>query len=163
MYRACIAVVDASRARLFTYEREQGAEALSENLIEERDLVNPARRLRPVDLFSDSRPGTVRTGTLQYGVDDHRDSHIERLDTEFSRRIVDQLADLIRTNHADRLILCASPNMLGEIRKVMGPLRDGLEVDELDRNLVKLTPSQLRDRLTEYGILPGRPRQAEAQ
>jgi hypothetical protein len=41
MYRACIAVV------------------------EERDLVNPARRLRPV-------------------FDDHRDKHIEALDAEFS-------------------------------------------------------------------------------
>jgi protein required for attachment to host cells len=163
MYRACIAVVDASRARLFTYERANDAEGLSEHLIEERDLVNPARRLRPVDLFSDSRPGTGRTGNLQYGLDDHRDAHIEQLDAEFSRLIVDQLVDLLRSNHAQRLILCASPNMLGELRGAGDELRRGnLAIDEVARDLVKLTPAQLRDRLTDYGLLPARPPRAGA-
>jgi protein required for attachment to host cells len=163
MYRACIAVVDASRARLFTYERATDAEGLSERLTEERDLVNPARRLRPVDLFSDSRPGTGRTGDLQYRLDDHRDAHIEQLDAEFSRAIVDQLVELLRSNHAQRLILCASPNMLGELRGVGVDLRRGdLAIDEVARDLVKLTPVQLRDRLTDYGLLPARPPPAGA-
>lgn len=133
MYRACIAVVD------------------------------PARRLRPVDLISDSRPGSNRTGTLQYGVDDHRDAHIERLDTEFSHAIVDQLVDMIGSSHAKRLILCASPGMLGEIRNVGASLRNyELEIDEVPRDLVKLTAPQLRDRLTDYGLLPACPSRAGA-
>jgi protein required for attachment to host cells len=163
MYRACIAVVDASRARLFTYERTSDIEGLSEHLIEERDLVNPARRLRPVDLFSDSRPGISRSGSLQYGLDDHRDAHIEQLDAEFSRVIVDQLVDMLRSNHAKRLILCASPNMLGELRGAGAELRrEDLAIDEVARDLVKLTPAQLRDQLTSYGLLPARPSRAGA-
>lgn len=163
MYRACIAVVDASRARLFTYERASDTEGLSEHLIEERDLVNLARRLRPVDLFSDSRPGTGRIGNLQYGLDDHRDAHIEQLDAEFSRTVIGQLVDLLRANHAQRLILCASPNMLGELRNASADLRrEDLAIDEVARDLVKLTPSQLRDRLTDYGLLPARPPRAGA-
>lgn len=161
MYRACIAVVDASRARLFTYERTTEPAGLSEHLIEERDLVNPARRMRPSELFSDSRPGTNRTGTLQYGVDDHRDAHLERLDTEFAREIVGQLGEMIRASHARRLIVCASPNMLGELRDASGELRhQDLAIDEIDRNLVKLPTPELRDRLTEYGLLPPRPSHA---
>jgi protein required for attachment to host cells len=161
MYRACIAVVDASRARLFTYERANDAEGLSEHLIEEHDLVNPARRLRPVDLFSDSRPGLGRSGNLQYGLDDHREAHLDQLDAKFSRAIVDQLVAMLRANHAQRLILCASPNMLGELRDAGAELRRGeLAIDEVDRDLVKLTPAQLRDRLTDYGLLPARPPRA---
>jgi hypothetical protein len=38
MYRACIAVVDASRARLFTYERSNDADG-HEELAELTDLV----------------------------------------------------------------------------------------------------------------------------
>jgi protein required for attachment to host cells len=163
MYRACIVVVDASRARLFTYERENLAEGLSEHLIEERDLVNPARRLKDVDLFSDSRSSVSRTGGLQYGVDDHREARIERFDTEFSRLIVDQLVGLIRSNHPSRLIVCASPKMLGEIRAASANLRrGGLAIDEVPRDLVQLATPQLRDRLTEYGLLPARPPRAGA-
>src|SRR5512143_3490170 len=91
MYRACIAVVDASRARLFTYERSTEVEGLKEELIEERDLVNPARRQRPSELFSESRPGSSRTGGLQYAFDDHREAHVEALDAEFSRLVIDEL------------------------------------------------------------------------
>jgi protein required for attachment to host cells len=114
-------------------------------------------------MFSVSRPGTGRTGTLQYGVDDHRDAHIEQLDTEFSREIVDQLAEMLQSSHARRLIVCASPNMLGELRSTGAKLRDGdLAIDELPRNLVKLTTPQLRDRLTNYGLLPAPPPRAGA-
>ena len=161
MYRACIAVVDASRARLFTYERSSEVDGLKEHLIEERDLVNPARRLRPVDLFSDSRPGSSRTGDLQYGLDDHRDKHIDALDAEFSRLIIDQLVEVLRAAHAQRVILCASPRMLGELRESGSELsREGVEIDELDRDLVKLTVPQLREHLASYGLLPARPPRA---
>jgi protein required for attachment to host cells len=157
MYRACIAVVDASRARLFTYERAADPGALSEQLTETRDLVNPARRLKAADLYSDTRPGTNRTGTLQYGFDNHREAHLERLDVEFSREIVGELVALLGSSRASRLIVCASPNMLGELRNAGAALRrDDVAIDEVPRNLVKLTPAELRDRLTDYGLLPAR-------
>ena len=163
MYRACIAVVDASRARLFTYERSSEIEGLKEHLIEERDLVNPARRQRPSQLFSDSRPGSSRTGGLQYAFDDHREAHVEALDAAFSRLVIDELVNVLRGAHAQRVILCASPNMLGELREAGRDLaREGVEIDELDRDLVKLTPPQLRDHLASYGLLPDKPPRAQA-
>ena len=158
MYRACIAVVDASRARLFTYERSAEVEGVKERMIEERDLVNPARRLRPSQLFSESRPPSARTGDLQYTIDDHRDAHIEALDAAFSRAIVGELRELVRASHPTRVILCASPNMLGELRQAGRALpREGVEIDELARDLVKLTPPQLRAHLESYGLLPPAP------
>jgi protein required for attachment to host cells len=157
MYRACIAVVDASRARLFTLERSADGGELLEELVEQRDLANPARRLRPSELFSDTRPGTGRTGGVQYAFDDHRDAHVDRLDAEFARAVVDELAALLRSARAQRLILCASPRMLGALRDVGRELRrDMLVIDEVPRDLVKLTPTDLRDQLASYGLLPQR-------
>lgn len=158
MHRTCIAVVDAARARLFTLERRAEGGDLREELAEQRDLVNPARRQRPSELFSESRPGLSRTGDVQYGLDDHRDAHIANLDAEFSRAIVGELAALLRDAGARRLILCASPRMLGELRQASEELRrDDLTIDEVPRDLVKLSPSDLRAQLTSYGLLPPPP------
>jgi protein required for attachment to host cells len=158
MYRACIAVVDASRARLFTLERSTERGEVHEKLSEQRDLINPARRHRPSELFSDTRPGTGRVGGRQFAFDDHRDAHIDQFDAEFSREIVDEIASLLRAAGAHRLILCASPHMLGELREVGRELRrDDLEIEEIPRDLVKLTPTELREQLASYGSLPPRP------
>lgn len=159
MYRACIAVVDASRARLFTYERSVEPAGLVERLVEERDFVNPARRLRPSQLFSESRPGSSRSGSVQYAFDDHRAAHLDALDAEFSRMITSHLAELVKTGRATRVILCASPHMLGQLRDAR---RDFpvVEIDEIARDLVKLTPPELRAQLTSYGLLPEPPARA---
>jgi len=158
MYRACIAIVDASRARLFTFERTSGVDGIHEQLIEQHDLVDPARRLRPSDLFSDARPGTGWTAGLSYGFDDRRDAQLEQMDASFARDVVTEITNLIRSSGARRLILCASPNMLGQLRQVGSELRrDGLVLDELPRDLVRLTTPDLRDRLAAYSLLPQLP------
>jgi|MudIll2142460700_1097286.scaffolds.fasta_scaffold06355_3 protein required for attachment to host cells len=153
MKRTCIAVVDATRARLFTYERTSELEGAREHLIEHLDLVNPARRQRPSELFSDSRPGTGRTGGLQYAFDDHREDHIDEMDAVFARLIADETERLVKSTQATHFILCASPNMLGQLRKV---LTVEIPIDELARDYVKLTPAQLRDTLETHGLLPSK-------
>src|SRR5688572_24336288 len=105
MHRVCIAIVDATRARLFQYERVVEPEGPHEELAELMDLVNPARRLRPSELFSDSG-ATNHVGRHGYSFDDHRHEHMERLDDEFARVVAEALAPL--TTSVDRLILCAS-------------------------------------------------------
>jgi protein required for attachment to host cells len=161
MYRTCIAVVDASRARLFTLDRTSDLEGVHEQLVERNDLVNLARRQRPSELFSDSRPGTNRTGNLGYTFDDHRDAHVRELDTEFSRRVDAELAELVRSEKPQQVILCASPRMLGALRDAGNDWRRGpVTIDEIPRDLVKLTPPQLREQLENYGLLPAPPARA---
>jgi protein required for attachment to host cells len=156
MHRTCIAVVDASRARLLTYERSADPGGLTETFTEQRDFINPARRMTASELASDS-PGSSRSGSLQFGFDDHRDAHIDKLDSEFSRMVNDEVARLLRETPAKRLIICASPRMLGHLRAARGSLDGSLAIDELPRDLVKLTPTQLRDHLASHGLLPPRP------
>jgi hypothetical protein len=44
MYRACIALVDAARARLLTFERMTAGTDLREELVERTDFMSPQRR-----------------------------------------------------------------------------------------------------------------------
>lgn len=124
---------------------------MSERFTEVHTFINLIRRRRPVDIFSDSRPGSSRTGRLQYAFDDHRDAHIDAIDADFSRNIVAELGALARSVHARRVIVCASPRMLGALRDAaVGEIA----TDEVPHNLVKLTPGHLRERLGELALLP---------
>lgn len=157
MYRACIALVDATRARLFTLDRVSDGVETREELVERMDLVNPQRRRRPSELFSDTRPGLSRVGHLQYAFDDHRDRHIAQLDEKFARTVLATLRELIDEQATQRVIICASPRMLGKLRATApGILPHGVTLDEVPRDLVKLSPADVRAELSSHGILPPR-------
>jgi protein required for attachment to host cells len=151
MYRVTIALIDAARARLFQFVRSSDPEGLRDQLTEVNDLVDPTRRLRPSEVFSDTGANTNHVSRHVFGFDDHRDDHMARFDTEFVRSIAGEIERLVAG--ADRLIICSSPRMLGRLRELVKE-RPGLRIDELPRNLSKLTPSQLRDQLAAYGLLP---------
>jgi protein required for attachment to host cells len=155
MYRVCIALVDATRARLFTFERVADGGDTREVLVERTDLVNPQRRRRPSEVFSDTRPGSSRTGHLQYAFDDHRDHHVSQIDDEFARMAMAALRELIDERSTHRVVICASPRMLGRLRSAApGLLPDDIALDELPRDLVKLSPGDVREELASRGLLP---------
>jgi len=154
MYRVTIAIIDATRARLFQFVRTSDPEGVRDQLTEVSDLADPARRLRPSELFSDSGALGRNTGGHGSSFDDHREEHMARLDTDFVRSVAPEIERLAAG--ADRLIICASPRMLGRLRELMKEL-PGLRIDELPRNLVKLTPPQIRDQLASYELLPPAP------
>jgi hypothetical protein len=152
MYRAVIAAIDASRARFFSFEREVLGGEVHENIVEHTDLVNLARRQRPSELFTETRPATRNVGT----VDDHRDAHIDNMDAEFARSALTALRQLIDEHKPRRVVLCAAPRMLGVLRgATSGLIPDNLEVDMLARDLVKLSPTELRALLVAHNLLPG--------
>jgi len=96
--------------------------------------------LRPSELFAS--PG---------GADDRREEHIARFDADFASSIALEIDRLVAGS--DRLVVCSSPRMLGRLRDAIKKV-PGLGVDELARDLVKLTPSQIREQLATYGLLP---------
>ena len=156
MHRTVIAIVDATRARLFTYDRADEAGGLREAFSERTDLVNPARRRTPAQLFSDTRTNTSRTGGKFYGVDDHRDAHMDEIDAEFARAAATAIAAAVGDTHATRVIVCASPRMLGFLRTT-DVRRDGIVIDELARDYTKHTAPQIHELLVEHGLLPASP------
>lgn len=132
MQRICIAVVDASRARLWTYQRTNEPGGLEETFVEQRDLVHPGRRL----------PDT--------------DSHNDAQDVEFAHLVMREIAALLREFATTRLVVCAPPRMLGHLRDARRDLPRDLAVEELARDLVKLSAPQLRDHLAEHDLVPPR-------
>jgi protein required for attachment to host cells len=152
MQRTIIAVADATRARVFLFDRIEEGGRIGETMTELTDLVNPQRRLTSGQLSSDTRTNTGRVGSRFYRVDDHRDGHMDKLDEDFARAIAAAIAQVVRERGARRLILCASPRMFGVLR-TMGLDAGGIVVDELARDYVKLTPPELHDQLVEHGLL----------
>jgi protein required for attachment to host cells len=155
MHRVCIALVDATRARLFTFERAMEGAEPREELVERADFVNPQRQRRPSELSSDTRPGSSHTGQLQYAFDDRRDHHVSQLDEKFARTAMAALRELIDERPTQRVVIGASPRMLGRLRAAApGLLPDGIAIDELPRDLVKLPPADVRVELASRGLLP---------
>lgn len=161
MQRICIAIVDAARARLYTFHELAGPTGTpTQELREEVDLVDPDRRMRPGELFSDTRPGSDRTPSGRgYAVSDGREAHMEEMDRRFAGEIIARLAELVRDRACRRLILVASPRMLGELRQAGGRLLGGeIAVDEVSRDFTHLSSAQIHDHLAGEGLLPPRER-----
>jgi protein required for attachment to host cells len=163
MKRICIASVDATRARLYTFEEMAAPPGeITQQLRERIDLCHPARRLRPSELFADSRPGADRAPNgRNYLVDDHREASMRHMDHQFAGLVVEELERLVAEEGTREVILAASPRMLGLLRELTAPLRErGVSVCDIDRDLVKLSRSQLHDYLSRRDLLPERERLA---
>jgi protein required for attachment to host cells len=161
MHRIAIVVADAARARIFTYEAGDPAEADGVSPLSERvDLVDPERRLRPSQIHSESRPGVTHSPHgPSFAVDDHRDAHADEADRRFAGKIAVELEGVLAEHPADDVVIVASPHMLGYLRDDTAELpRRGLEVHTLALDLTRETPSQLHDHLAERGLVPARRR-----
>ncbi len=164
MIRACIVAADAARARLFTFEEFDAPEGVkTQELREEKTLVDPARRRRPSELFSDSRPGLDRAPSGRgFAVDDHRDASRRQMDRIFAGEIARAIEEQTRAHGCTRLIVAASPRMLGMLRELAPLAPSGIELSEIDRDLAHLSRAQLHDHLAARGLLPPRERIAAA-
>jgi len=156
MTRTCIAIVDASCARFFVHKRAVDADGTLDELTERFDLVDPGRRLTSNELFSDSRVSSNRMGHRHFGYDDHRDAHRANMDREFAREIVSKIEELVEATASHRLVLCASPHMLGFVREMLKPRAD-LVIQELARDFVKSSVAELRRHLAAHHLLPAAP------
>jgi protein required for attachment to host cells len=156
MKRACIAIVDAARARIYTYDqttdggRSEPAGALHEAI----DLVNPGRRGH--DAYSTTKPGIKRSAPGSGTTDDHRDAHTDEVDRRFARQVVSEIDRIAREQAYDRVLLVASPAMLGELRGVERELRPELEVEYVARDLARLTSPQIHDHLAQLRLVAPR-------
>lgn len=172
MTRACIVTVDATRARIFLYNdhAKPGFE-----IVEYKDLGNPGRRLKAGELFSESRPGLAQPGgrgirgrgaTGEPGAtfDDHRDAHLDDMDTKFAKRVLETVETVLSDKNLGRLVVCAAPKMLGTLRSAGNVLeRTEIEIEQVTSNLSMLTEAALHDHLAQLGLIPPRTRLAIAR
>ena len=74
----------------------------------------------------------------------------DKLDQEadlFARRIADRLAQAHSAGRFERLRIAAAPRFLGRLRKAFGPQIAKTVEDELDKDLLQLSPRELTRKL----------------
>lgn len=151
----CIVIAaDGMRARMFVVEKDADLKAGS-RLIEKIDLVNTELRARGRNA---PRVRTERNTSRQAGPmhpqDAERDWHRAEVERRFAREIAVHAALLIKTGAAARLVLAATPRMLGYVRP---PLRKALEarvkITEVARDYTHLTPARLHSRLAAGSVI----------
>src|SRR5689334_5113088 len=113
MKRVCIAIIDAARARLYTYQEDADP---GRQMLEVRDLTNPGRRMKVGEMFSETRPSLARGGGRANASgepgstkDDHRDDHVDMMDEKFAKEVVDEIEQILRTEAYGRLIMASPP------------------------------------------------------
>lgn len=166
MPRIIIVAADAVRARFFTFEPEEAPDVgFSGHVIEHAVLLNPERRLKASEIFTESRPplGHSSSGP-QFTVDDHRTHHAREIDHRFAAEIVKKIDAQLDAHPARRVIVAAGPHMLGILRPALRNLQHReLEREELALDLTRETPTQMHDHLARMGFVPPRVRYMRAQ
>jgi len=156
MNQYCVVVANGSKARFFTLENPEDPEAqYGPNLIKQADLVQNEAELSDQELWSDSKNGGNRGhGGQSHGYDDHRDQHRDEADKRFAHTIVNECKRFSHNNA--KIILVSQKRMLGHLRHAMQSDMNGLQPDELAKDLIKLNPLDLHEHLAKEKLIPER-------
>lgn len=159
MSRYCVVVAEGSRARFFTVEKPEIPELESgPDLVEQKTMANPEHKAHGDDLLADPRAGRNRSGGgPSHGYDDHREDYDDECERRFAREIAQELDSMARANGTRRVVLCAEKRMLGFLRStVHDNLPKGVDLQEVPKDLAKLSPRKLHERLASDGHIPRR-------
>lgn len=159
MTKIGIIAADGARARFITGETlDDTTLEGSPKMVEHDNVVNPLGHVKSRDEFSDSmsrKPsGKGPHGALPV-TDDHRDRHELEEDRRYARRVIEAAERFAKEQQPARLVLSASPGLLGVLRGELDQRRfNGLELMELPQDVSNQSLSQIRDVLTRRGLLP---------
>lgn len=155
-----VVIADGTCARFFTLDAAaQPSVESGPHLLEHDDLVNPEHEQGGGDKYSSTRTGVNLNprGGPSHGYDDHRTQHEQEHERRFAHEIAARALALAQENHAGHLVLTAEKHMLGLLRDALEiPVKSGIEVHELAKDLTKLIPTQLHDHLAAAGVVPAR-------
>lgn len=160
MSKYCVVVADAARARFFCLEESEFPELESSpRLVEKYDLANPERELRGRDVFSDGKTRNRSANGAAHDYDDHRDRAQEEGLKRFARLVEDKAVELAHGEQAGTVLLVAHSRILGVLRAGWDALpKSGLKLEEVGKDLTKLSVDDLHDHLAKEKRLPKRQR-----
>jgi protein required for attachment to host cells len=163
-----VLAADAARARIFVLRAENEDEPTPAPLVEVFETMNPERRTRDSDLFRDTRPGLRREGPHgpRHGVSDRREMHRRDVERRFASFIVKQAVRIFEERAVTRVVLVASPAMLGSLRRAVVHVTGGRlpwSVRDFARGLTRLAAPAVHDALAADGLLPPRGRPTPLQ
>ena len=137
----CVAVADASRARILL------AEYWDTPLTEYKDLVHPESRLREQDLVSDETGNVYDSGGHGiHGMGQENAAHKKEVE-DFAREVCSEIDNLRKKTDLRRIYLVAPPRFLGQLRAAMNRQCHALIAGEVDKNLVMQDIEAIRSHL----------------
>jgi protein required for attachment to host cells len=148
MDATCIVAANAGRARFFLRIGRSGRPD------EINDMVNAASRLRATELETDNlgrrsaskSKHNVGQPTPPSGYQPHQTPQ-EHENELFARSVADYLVQLHREGRFTRLVLVASPEFLGVLRKLLDPQLQALIEQEINKDYTQLRPDELMTQL----------------
>lgn len=132
-------LANASRARLFEHDTENGA------LRELADFIHPGSRSKGQALDSD-RPGRVARGLASTPLQP-RTSLAEREREHFAQQLARRLEEDARAQRMPGWRLVASPAFLGRLLETLGPVALGCLREHAARDLTRYSGAELERRV----------------
>ncbi len=138
-----VVVADSTRARIFKADNSVGP------LNELETLVHPESRLHERELISDA-PGRAfdRAGQGRHAMGQQVSPKQHELEA-FAKQLAERLDHARETGELEQLVIVAPPNVLGTLRKALSQEVSRLVTLELDKNLSRLAPQDIRGHLPE--------------
>jgi protein required for attachment to host cells len=138
MSKTFILVAEGSRAKLYAATSPTAA------LTELEDFILPEGRMHEGDLVSD-QPGSDG-GAIGQGrhVIDKRTRATDVAHAAFAKSLVERLERGRNTSEFDQLVMIAPPAFLGLLRSELSPGLSRMVAEEIDKNLVLLSPDEVR-------------------
>lgn len=133
-----ILVADSSTARLFTTEHS------ASDLIEINTLNHSEASLNEQELVTDSAGKGRHVGQHAY---DPAVSAKEQGTIDFAKQVVKHLCDELNQNKFERLFIVAAPAFLGSLRSALTSRMEKHVAFSLGKNIVTLTPEEIRGHL----------------
>lgn len=158
MRRPCIVVANSYRARvLFVRPLPDPTGERRLELVERRDLVNPASRMADEEIFASTETGARSRGQRadrpmrSQPTDDHREDHERELDRRFAEAVV---AAASEERDTDGVVVIAGPRFLGELRDALSRASIDRPVREVAKDLTGFDLHGLREKLVADELLP---------
>jgi len=136
-----VLVANASRARLFERDAENGA------MRETASFVHPQTRLKSQALGHD-RPGHAHKGVASTAFPPHTDPH-QKEHTVFARELGQRLDVLVQTRRYPHIAVLASNPFLGELNKEISPATRKLLQAAVALDLTAFDGAELEHRVAE--------------
>lgn len=152
----CVVVADGARARLFSLE-DAAIGDMGPNLVESSDLANPEAEAAGKEVWSDDKPGrNTGSGGSAHGYDDHRSHHHQEIENRFAKQIAGEINKMVSDNKVRNLVLAAEKKMLGHMRDALTLHASGIKVNEIAKDLTKMSTVELHQYLADHNALPQR-------
>jgi protein required for attachment to host cells len=147
----CIVTANAGRARFFSQARPKA------RLDEINDMVNAAARLRTAETETDAlgqraaskSRHSVGAPTQPSGYEPNQ-SPAEHQTEIFARNVADYLLHAHQEGRFNRLVLAASPEFLGMLRKQLDPKVLSTVALEINKDYTQLAEDKLREQVEAH-------------